>query len=133
MDTVENNLNEWMEIRARVDSIAHAVFLIAGGALSLSITIVLGNLQKFRLSLSDVYALEWAWALLVLSIVLALTLKVEMVLQKYLLLVQASFMNRHFMTFNRMGWVIGCVAFLAFCGGIIFLALAASGILNSHV
>lgn len=43
MAHLENNYEEWQEIRSRIDSIANAVFLISGSALSLSISVRLSN------------------------------------------------------------------------------------------
>jgi hypothetical protein len=40
MASIENNSDDWREIRSRVDSIANAVFLLAGGALSLSVSVL---------------------------------------------------------------------------------------------
>lgn len=39
MTSNELNHDDWVEIRARIDSIANGIYLIAGGALMLSITI----------------------------------------------------------------------------------------------
>jgi hypothetical protein len=126
---MEENLEEWKELRARVDSIAGAVFLVAGGALSLSITVVVGNLGDLELSDSDASVLKCAWTLLVLSIVLALSVKIVSVLQKYLLLINPSFMNQHYMKFNGAGWVLGLTSFVFFCGGLWLLAMSASDII----
>jgi hypothetical protein len=126
---MEENLEEWKEIRARVDSIAGAVFLVAGGALSLSITVVVGNLGELNLSDADAGILKYAWTLLVLSIVLALSVKIVSVLQKYLLLIKPHFMNQNYMKFNGAGWVLGLTSFFLFCGGLWLLALSASDII----
>lgn len=123
---MEENLEEWKELRARVDSIAGAVFLVAGGALSLSITVVVGNLGELNLSDADADILKYAWTLLVLSIVLALSVKIVSVLQKYLLLIKPHFMNQNYMKFNGAGWVLGLTSFFLFCGGLWLLALSAS-------
>ncbi|WP_297531979.1 hypothetical protein [Thalassolituus sp.] len=128
---MEKNLEEWKELRARVDSIAGAIFLVAGGALSLSITVVIGNLGNLGLSDSDANVLKYAWTLLVLSIVLALSVKIVSVLQKYLLLIKPSFMNQHYMKFNGVGWVLGLTSFVFFCGGLWLLAISASDIIGS--
>ncbi|WP_269519200.1 hypothetical protein [Alteromonas sp. BMJM2] len=47
---IENDYEEWKEIRSRADSIATAVFLLTGGALSLSINVMVGNKSKLKLS-----------------------------------------------------------------------------------
>jgi hypothetical protein len=56
MSHAERNYEEWKEIRSRVDSIASTVFLIAGGALTLSINVILGN-RESKLITSDVAAI----------------------------------------------------------------------------
>ncbi|MCL1478966.1 MAG: hypothetical protein MH219_16275 [Marinobacter sp.] len=127
---MEKDLEEWKELRARVDSIAGAVFLVGGGALSLSITVVVGNFRELNLSDSVASTLKCAWGLLVLSIVLALSVKIVSVLQKYLLLIKPSYMDQHYMKFNNAGWVLGLTSFVFFCGGLWLLALTASDIIT---
>jgi hypothetical protein len=132
MGSREIDFDEWIEIRARVDSIANAVFLIAGGALSLSITVVLSNLGKFVLTSSDKSTIEYAWYMLLLSIVLALLLKITLVLEKYLLLLHEEYINKHLMKFNYFGWVIGLSSFFLFCGGLYRMVFSATQIIASY-
>lgn len=128
---MEDNLEEWKELRARVDSIANAVFFVAGGALSLSITVVIGNLDKFNLSEFNIDILDSAWSSLVISIILALLLKIISVLQKYLLLIKPNFMNNNYMKFNNFGWVLGLSSFVFFCSGLSLLAISLSQIITT--
>lgn len=51
MGTIEKNYEEWNEIRSRVDSLASAVFLIAGGALTLSISVLTSQTSPLEYSL----------------------------------------------------------------------------------
>lgn len=132
MNSVESNFDDWREIRARVDSIANVVFLIGGGALSLSITVVLGNLEKFELTQLDMRLVEYAWWLLLFSIVLALLLKILLVFEKYMLLVNAEFTSKHFMKLNYVGWIIGMASFFSFCGGLWLMVSSASQIMTGQ-
>ncbi len=132
MNSVESNFDDWREIRARVDSIANVVFLIGGGALSLSITVVLGNLEKFELTQLDMRLVEYAWWLLLFSIILALLLKILLVFEKYMLLVNAEFTSKHFMKLNYVGWIIGMASFFSFCGGLWLMVSSASQIMTGQ-
>ncbi|WP_296592434.1 hypothetical protein [Methylophaga sp.] len=63
------------DVRRRADSLARAVFILAGGTLTLSITIFTGE-KASGLNLDHLYALKVSWWALFLSIVflvLALT------------------------------------------------------------
>lgn len=132
MNSVESNFDDWREIRARVDSIANVAFLIGGGALSLSITVVLGNLEKFELTQLDMRLVEYAWWLLLFSIILALLLKILLVFEKYMLLVNAEFTSKHFMKLNYVGWIIGMASFFSFCGGLWLMVSSASQIMTGQ-
>jgi len=129
MTSIENNNEDWKEMRARVDSIANVIFLIGGGALSLSLTVILSNLNKLEISKPDIQLIEYAWVLLLFSIIFALFLKIFIVLQTFLLQSHTEFMNRHHMKFNLSGWIIGMTSFLFFCTGLYFMVLSASNIL----
>ncbi|MCG8089614.1 MAG: hypothetical protein JAY62_07690 [Candidatus Thiodiazotropha endolucinida] len=132
MSSRESDFNEWIEIRARVDSIANAVFLIAGGALSLSITVILSNIDNIVLTATDKSTIEYAWYFLLLSIVLALLLKIILVCEKYMLLLYENYMNKHFMKFNHVGWVVGLSSFFLFCGGLYLMVLSATRIVANQ-
>ena len=125
----ENDYEHWKEMRARVDSIANAVFLIGGGALSLSITVILSNLKKLDISQPDIQFIKCAWILLFFAIVSSLFLKIFIVFQAFLLQEKTNFMDKHYMKFNCAGWVIGLTSFLLFCVGLYFMIMSASNLL----
>jgi hypothetical protein len=117
MASVEKNNDDWKELRSRVDSIANAVFLVAGGALSLSITVVLGNKSASFITKEVLSLTKQAWYCLLAAVLLFLLLKVYLVLQAFLLKFAPGFVNRHIVALNVVGWVVGALAFGAFAWG----------------
>lgn len=126
MSSIENNSDDWREIRARVDSIANAIFLIAGGALSLSISVILGNKDAGFITSQVARLATAAWYSLVASVFLFLLLKVHLVSQAYLLQFNAAFVNKHLTGLNRTGWVIGVLGLITFIAGLILMVRAAA-------
>lgn len=125
MSSIEENSEDWRELRARVDSIANAVFLIAGGALSLSISVILGNKDAGFITSQVACLASSAWYSLLASVFLFLLLKVQLVLQAYLLQFNTAFVDKHLTGLNRTGWVIGMLGFIAFVAGLILMVRAA--------
>ncbi len=126
MASVERNNEDWKELRSRVDSIANAVFLVAGGALSLSITVVLGNKTATFITKEVLGLTKQAWYYLLTAVLLFLFLKIYLVFQAFLLQFKPSFVNRHIVALNSIGWVVGAFAFGAFALGM--FAMVQSGV-----
>lgn len=126
MTSIENNSNDWREIRSRVDSIANAVFLIAGGALSLSISVILGNKDAGFITSQVACLATAAWYSLLASVFLFLLLKVHLVFQAYMLQFNTEFVNKHLAGLNRTGWAVGVLGFISFVAGLILMVRAAS-------
>lgn len=119
-------------MRSRTDSIANAVFLIAGGALSLSITVLL-NSQLMTLMTEEALSIaRLSWYSLLTSIVLALILKIQMVLELYIYHENEDFASRWRQVFNRAGWFIGITSFLLFTYGMYSLIKMAVVLLSSN-
>lgn len=127
----ENNYEEFKEIRSRVDSIATAVFLIAGGALSLSINVMLGNKGKIILTEGVINNTTLAWYFLLTSVVLFLILKIQMIAQAMLLQFFSEFVNSHLKKFNITSWIVGGSAFITFVFGMVKMVQAAVGAIGS--
>lgn len=126
MASVEENNDDWKELRSRVDSIANAVFLVAGGALSLSITVVLGNKSAPYITKEVLDLTRQAWYCLLAAVLLFLLLKVHLVLQAFLLQFAPVFVNRQIVALNIVGWVVGALGFGAFAWGM--FAMVQSGV-----
>ncbi|TAL71757.1 MAG: hypothetical protein EPN56_11210 [Rhodanobacter sp.] len=126
MTSAENNNDDWREIRSRADSIANAVFLIGGGALSLSISVMLGNKASGLITLHVAGLAISAWYALLASIILFLLLKGHLIFQAYTLQFNGAFLNRHIAAFNRIGWSLGLLGFATFVIGLIFMVRAAA-------
>ena len=117
MESIEHNNADWKEMRTRVDSIASAVFLIGGGALSLSMSVVISNFQNLTISMEMVSDISSAWLSLFGAIGLALFMKIYMVFQSFLLQEKTEFMDNNYNIFNMVGWVVGGISFILFCIG----------------
>ncbi|MDR0716001.1 MAG: hypothetical protein LBF50_01120 [Azoarcus sp.] len=126
MASIENNDEDWREIRSRADSIASTVFLISGGALSLSITVILGNKGAGFITTQVASFTIWSWYLLLGAIILFLLLKGYMVFQAYLLQFCLEYVNNHLRLFNGIGWSLGAIGFIAFVIGMILMVYAAA-------
>ncbi|MBX3648753.1 MAG: hypothetical protein KF766_13890 [Rhodocyclaceae bacterium] len=125
MSHLERNYEEWKEIRSRIDSIANAVFLISGGALTLSISVLINSKAQGLITeqAADRAAVAWYW--LLSSVLIFLFLKGKLILQSYLLQFHTSFVDKHIYKLNYAGWAIGVAGFISFSVGFIELVSVA--------
>ena len=72
----------WQEIRARIDSIANALFLVAGGALSVSMAVLLGKGAP-EMSESAKCLVSLSWYFLLYSVIAFVLIKGILVIQAY--------------------------------------------------
>ncbi|WP_123638528.1 hypothetical protein [Marinimicrobium koreense] len=108
--------DEWKEIRGRVDSLANAVFLIAGGALTLSVSSLLRFAQEIGPELKTYISLSWQ--ILFGSIVGFILLKVSLIAQSYMrCTLRPEQYNRINGITNSFGWTVGILALLLFIAG----------------
>ena len=126
MPPIEKNYEEWKEIRSRVDSIANAIFLIAGGALSLSISVILSNKGVGLISKEVSTLASSAWYWLLAAIIIFLFLKIYLVSQAFILQFKPQFFNRCLNWVNGIGWVLGIAGFISFGWGLYQMVRAAS-------
>jgi hypothetical protein len=126
MKSLEENHEEWKEIRSRIDSIANVIFLIAGGALSLSISVIIEhkNAGFIDQATADIAAAAWRW--LLAAIVIFLTLKITLVFQQFLLHEKTDFVNKWRPWLNGVQWIIGIVGFSVFVVGLYQMVDAAT-------
>lgn len=122
----ERDHEEWKELRTRVDSIANAVFLIAGGSLSLSITATLDLKSKSLLKEEVAIIIEEAWVFLLVSVLLMLFNKVLAVLQAFLLHEHPTYHSQVYKKYNLAGWMLGTIGLTSFAWGLILMVRAAS-------
>jgi hypothetical protein len=125
MSSIENNSDDWREIRSRIDSIASAVFIISGGALSLSISVLLGGKESGLITPAVAYLATASWYFLLASVFLFLLLKGHLIIQANLLQFKPTFVNNHLGLLNGIGWVVGVIGFAAFCTGMAIMVRAA--------
>jgi len=126
MGSAENNAEDWREIRSRIDSVANVVFLISGGALSLSISVLLGRKASGLITPVVASRAVESWYFLLCSIFLFILLKGHLIIQANLLQFLPGFVDKHLKLLNGIGWVIGVAGFIAFCVGMAVLVLAAA-------
>lgn len=122
----EADFEAWKEIRARVDSIANALFLVGGGALSVSIAVLLGkDARKLSEIASSLVAISW-YSLLY-SVVAFAFIKGILIVQAY---TQCSNSSRkvtwHLLT-TWVNWCLGVTGMLAFVVGLFLLVKVAAG------
>ena len=125
MSSIENNSDDWREIRSRIDSIASAVFLISGGALSLSISVLLGGKESGLITPAVANLATISWDFLLASVLLFLLLKAHLVIQANLLQFKPAFANDRLRLLNGISWLLGILGFGAFCAGMIIMVQAA--------
>ena len=125
MVSAENNAEDWREIRSRIDSLANIVFLISGGALSLSISVLLGGKQAGLITPQVATLATRSWYFLLCSVFLFLLLKGHLIIQANLLQFKPGFVDRHLWRLNGIGWVLGVCGFVTFCVGMAVMVHAA--------
>ncbi|MEX1215119.1 hypothetical protein [Saccharospirillum sp.] len=129
---MENNSEEWKEVRARVDTLSNSVFLLAGGAITLSST-ALFNVKGSSFSdvIPSVSCLAfYSWYSLLASITLFVLLKAHLLLQAYSRLNSAKYYSSTRIT-NRIGWFIGLAGTVSLTTGLILLVVVANRVLNA--
>ena len=126
MTSAEHNSEDWRETRARADSVASAVFLISGGALSLSITVILGNKASGLITPEVASLAAWSWYCLLIAVVMFLLLKGHMILQAHLLQFRPDFLNKHLALLNCTAWAIGLLGFIPFVVGMTLMVRGAA-------
>lgn len=127
---VEQNHDEWKEIRARVDSIASVIFLLSGGALSLSITVMLDSKASGLITPEVASLAGSAWYWLFAAICALLLLKVQLVFGKYWLLTDTETASRSAPALNVLGWLVGFAGFVSFVNGMRLMLKAAIVVLG---
>ena len=125
MPSAENNNEDWREVRARVDSLANAIFLISGGALSLSISVLLSNKGAGFITAQVACVASVAWYCLLAAMLIFLLLKGYMIFEAYLLQFRPAFIDAHLRLLNGIGWAIGLAGFILFVVGMLLMVQAA--------
>ena len=119
MSSVEDNHEDWVEIRSRVDSISNGIFLVAGGALTLSISAVFNLKASNQLIPRNlVEAATISWRLLLASMLIFIVLKAHLIGQSYLRgTLPSEKFNKILKRTNRMAWIIGVIGLAFFVWG----------------
>ncbi|MCL5975804.1 MAG: hypothetical protein M1270_08290 [Gammaproteobacteria bacterium] len=122
----EENHDEWKELRSRVDSLGSAVFLVAGGALTLSVSVRVNAKSFIDASLKP--QVEWSWYLLLASIICFVLLKVSLIAQAFMRhAMKPDAFNQVVCRTNIVGWSIGVIGLLTFMVGMCLMVRAAIG------
>lgn len=130
MGSLEQNHEEWERIRTRADSLANAVFLIAGGALSISISIMVSAKKSGVVpEIASSIAIT-GWYCLLAAIILFVTLKIHLIGQAFLLHVKTDIADRYNLLLNGLGWLWGLGGFVTFVWGLLQLIRAAAIVIS---
>lgn len=130
MGSLEQNHEEWERIRTRADSLANAVFLIAGGALSISISIMVSAKKSGVVpEIASSIAIT-GWYCLLAAIILFVTLKIHLIGQAFLLHVKTDIADRNNLLLNGLGWLWGLGGFVTFVWGLLQLIRAAAIVIS---
>jgi hypothetical protein len=123
---------DWKELRGRVDSLAGAVFLVAGGALTLSISVLL-DLKESTPSIKC-YAedISRSWYALLASIILFVVLKMWLIVQSFMRGVMTPEKHNPTVKYtNTVGWFLGLSGLVSFVAGMYKLVSVAVGVANA--
>lgn len=131
MDSLEQNHEEWERIRARADSLANAVFFIAGGALSVSISVMVSAKKSGVVPEAASSIATTGWYCLLFAIILFVILKIHMIGQAFLLHVKTEVADKNKPLLNGLGWLWGIGGFATFVWGLVQLVRAASIVISN--
>ena len=125
----EIDFEAWKEIRSRVDSIANALFLIAGGALSISIAILL-NKDAPKLPAMAKCLMSLSWYCLLYSVVAFVLIKGILVVQAYKHYSNGSHNVTWHQLTTRVNWFLGLTGLPAFILGMFVLVKVAIDVIS---
>lgn len=131
MEALEQNHDEWERIRTRADSLANAIFLISGGALSVSISVMISAKKSDVVTATASAIATNGWYCLLAAIILFLVLKIHMIAQAFLLHEKTDFLDKNYKVFNAVGWFWGLAGFASFVWGLVQLVRAASVVVGN--
>ena len=120
----EINFEAWKEIRARVDSIANALFLVAGGALSVSIAVLLSK-DGPKLDAAPKCMIAVSWYLLLYAVVAFVLIKGILVIQAYKLNVNSPNAPAWHAVTTGANWFLGISGLVLFAIGMFLLVTVA--------
>ncbi len=128
----EENSQEWKDLRARVDTLSNSIFLLAGGAITLSASALVNAKVSKQENLIAAVKCDAiiSWYLLLGSILLFVLLKTHLVLQAYSRLNNLKCYSNVSIT-NKIGWGIGSLGLASFMVGLILLVHLTSQVLNA--
>lgn len=131
MESLEQHHEEWERIRTRADTLANAIFLISGGALSVSISVMISEKQSGVITSTASGLAVSGWYFLLGAIILFLVLKAHMVAQAFLLHEKTKLLDKYYKIFNAVCWLWGLAGFVSFVLGLVKLVGAASAVVGS--
>lgn len=129
--SLEDNHEEFKEIRARADSIGSAIFLLAGGALSISIGLMLNKKVEGLINECIAKDIALSWYFLLAAVIAFVLMKCHLVIQSFFLHYKTDFMNKHIVKSNVIGFIIGIAGVVSFVLGLTKMVLSAVAIINA--
>ena len=125
----ESNFEAWKEVRARADSIANAIFLIAGGALSVSIAVLLGKDAPKIPAAAKELAIS-SWYLLLYAVLAFALMKGLLVVQAHQMLADVPEKEKWRRETTWANWILSITGMVAFLTGMVCLVRAAANVLG---
>src|SRR5579859_2648551 len=116
----ESDLESWKEVRARADSLASAIFLIAGGALSVSIAVLLGK-DATRIPPAVKPFVFTSWGLLLYSMFAFIAVKGLLIVQSHKMLGPEQLKDEWLRETAWANWFLGVTGVIAFFVGMSLL------------
>ncbi len=125
----EVDFEAWKEVRGRSDSIANAIFVIAGGALSISIAVLIGKDAPTISAAAKSLAIT-SWYLLLYAMLAFALVKCLLVVQAYQILRDAPQKDTWHKETTAANWILGITGAVAFLIGMVCLVRAAATVLG---
>ena len=127
--TMKYDDGDWKELRSMIGALANAIYLIAGGALTLSISVLLDLKQTTPILKSFACTISIAWYALLASIICFLVLKGLMIVQSFARGSMSSEKYNLILIYtNTLAWVLGVVGLTTFIIGMYKLVDVAIGV-----
>lgn len=131
LQNTEEDVNpHWTEIRSRVDSLSNEIFLISGGALTLSVTVLLGLKQTHTITQEVQNISSCAWIALIAAILFFVLLKGLLIWQSFRMVAGPVIIKSHMVKSNKLAWTLGVLGATAFILGLCLIAYSAMQIIK---
>lgn len=132
MSSTEEDHAEWAELRQRVDSLSGSVFLLGGGAITVSASALMTlKASGYGMDGSVMCSAVWSWISLLVAILMFILLKAHLVLQSYARVKRWTGFYGNVDITNPIGFLVGIGGLLAFFIGMLLIVISAAELLGA--